>query len=156
MPKPGPLGNAPVIRGGHPVRGAIGGPRAQSFTSTFRIGLVHCIVAHGDEVEDARAEVVELKREHAHAMDEYRHVIADLATRADGAQAELGAAVCDKDGADATVNSLRERIVTLEADLENWGSRSAICRRRVQTGRFKLRTWRCSEKRTVRIYRDSA
>jgi hypothetical protein len=89
-------------------------------------------------------------------MDEYHCVIVDLTMRADGAQVELGAAVCDKDGADATVNSLRERIATLEADLENWGSRSVICRRRVQTGRFKLRKWRCSRKRIVRIYRDSA
>ena len=48
--------------------------------------------------------------------DEYRRVIADLTTRADGAQAELGAVVRDKDGAGATVNSLRERIATLEAD----------------------------------------
>jgi len=81
-------------------------------------GLAHRIVAHEDEAEDARAEVTALKREHAHATDEYRRVIADLTTRADGAQAERGAAVRDKDDADATVNSLRERIVTLEAELE--------------------------------------
>ena len=92
-----------------------------------RIGLAHRIVAHGVEVEDACAEVVALKREHAHATYEYRRVIADLTTRTDGAQAELGAAVRDKDDADATVNSPRERIATLEADSENWeaGPRSA-------------------------------
>ena len=81
-------------------------------------GLAHRIVAREDEAEDARAEVTALKREHALATDEYRRVIADLTTRADGAQAERGAAVRDKDDADATVNSLRERIVTLEAELE--------------------------------------
>ena len=45
-------------------------------------------------------------------------MIADLTTRADGTQAELGVAVRDKDDADATVNSLRERVVTLDAELE--------------------------------------
>jgi chromosome segregation ATPase len=48
-------------------------------------------------------------------------VITDLTTRANGAQAELGAAARDKGDADATVNSLRERIATLEADLEKLG-----------------------------------
>jgi len=81
-------------------------------------GLAHRIVAREDEAEDARAEVTALKCEHAHATDEYRRVIADLTTRADGAQVELGAAVRDKDDADASVNSLRERIVTLEAESE--------------------------------------
>lgn len=81
-------------------------------------GLAHRIVAREDEAEEMRAEITVLKREHTHATDEYRRVIADLTTRADGTQAELGAAVRDKGGADATVISLRERIVTLESELE--------------------------------------
>jgi hypothetical protein len=64
-------------------------------------------------------EVIALKHEHAHAMDEYCHVIADLTMHTDGVQVELGAAVHDKDGADSTVNSLHKHITTLEADLEN-------------------------------------
>jgi hypothetical protein len=101
MPKPGPLGNAHKIHGGHAVCGAIGRLCAQPFTSTFRIGLTHRIVTHGDEVEDTCVKVVVLKCEHAYATDEYCHMITDLTTCADGAQAELEAAVRDKDGADA-------------------------------------------------------
>ena len=79
-------------------------------------------------------------------------MIAGLTTRADGAQAELGAVVRDKDGAGATVNSLRERIATLEADLENWGSRSATCRRR----ELQIAQMEMQRERIVGIYRDSA
>ncbi|KAH9964889.1 hypothetical protein BC827DRAFT_1127002 [Russula dissimulans] len=81
-------------------------------------GLAHRIVAHEDEAEEARAELVTLKREHARTTDEHRRAIADLTTRAEGTQAELGAAVQGKDDADAVVGSLRERIGTLEAELE--------------------------------------
>jgi hypothetical protein len=49
-------------------------------------------------------------------MDEYQRALADLTTRAEGAQAELGTAVRDKDGADATVNS--QRVGSLEVELE--------------------------------------
>jgi chromosome segregation ATPase len=45
-------------------------------------------------------------------------VVADLTTRAESAQAELGAAVQGKDDADAAAGSLRERVGSLEADLE--------------------------------------
>ena len=81
-------------------------------------GLAHRIVAREDEAEDARTEITALKREHTHATDEYCRVIADLTARADSTEAELGAAVRDKDDADATVNSLRERVATLDAELE--------------------------------------
>lgn len=84
-------------------------------------GLAHRIVAREDETEDARAELAALKREHARATDEHRRALADLATRAEGTQAELGAAVQGKGDADAVVHSLRERIGTLEAELERVG-----------------------------------
>jgi hypothetical protein len=84
-------------------------------------GLAHRIVAREDEAEDARAELAALKREHTRATDEHRRVLADLTTRAEGTQAELGAAVQGKGDADAVVDSLRERIGTLEAELERVG-----------------------------------
>jgi hypothetical protein len=84
-------------------------------------GLAHRIVAREDETEDARAELAALKREHARATDEHRRALADLATRAEGTQAELGAAVQGKGDADAVVHSLRERIGTLEAELGRVG-----------------------------------
>ena len=80
--------------------------------------LAHRIVAHEDEVEDVRAELATLKREQAHMSDEHRRVVADLTTRAESTQAELGAAVQGKDDADAAADSLRERVGPLEAELE--------------------------------------
>ena len=53
--------------------------------------------------------------------DEHRRALADLTTRAEGTQVELEAAVQGKDDADAVVHSLRERIGTLEAELEKLG-----------------------------------
>jgi chromosome segregation ATPase len=53
--------------------------------------------------------------------DEHRRVLADLTTRAESTQVELEAAVQGKDDADAVVHSLRERIGTLEAELEKLG-----------------------------------
>jgi hypothetical protein len=47
-----------------------------------------------------------------HATDEHRRVLAELTTRAEGTQAELGAALRGKDDADAVVHSLRERLAT--------------------------------------------
>jgi hypothetical protein len=84
-------------------------------------GLAHRIVAREDEAEDARAELAALKQEHARAADEHRRALVELTTRAEGTQAELGAAVQEKDDADAVVQSLRERIGTLEAELEKLG-----------------------------------
>jgi hypothetical protein len=84
-------------------------------------GLAHRIVAREDEAEDARAELEALKQEHAHVTDEHRRALVELTTRAEGTQAELGAAVQGKDDADAAVQSLRERIGTLEAELEKIG-----------------------------------
>jgi chromosome segregation ATPase len=81
-------------------------------------GLAHRIVDREDEVEDARKELATLKREHARATDEYQRALADLTTRAEGAQVELGAAAQDKDDADAIANSLRERVGSLEVELE--------------------------------------
>ena len=45
----------------------------------------------------------------------------ELTAHAEGIQAELGAAVQGKDGAEVVVQSLRERIGTLEAELEKLG-----------------------------------
>ena len=84
-------------------------------------GLAHRIVAREDEAEDARAELATLKQEHARVADEHRLALVELTTRAEGTQAELGAAVQGKDDADAVVQSLRERISTLEAELEKVG-----------------------------------
>jgi chromosome segregation ATPase len=81
-------------------------------------GLAHRIVDREDEAEEARTELATLKREQARVADEHRRVLADLTTRAEGAQAELGATIRDKDDADATVNSLRERVGALETELE--------------------------------------
>jgi hypothetical protein len=57
-----------------------------------------------------------------HATYEHRRVPADLTTRAEGTQAELGAALRGKDDADAVVHSLRERIGNLEAELAGLGT----------------------------------
>ena len=84
-------------------------------------GLAHRIVAREDEAEDARAELAALKQEHARVADEHRCALVELTTRAESTQAELGAAVQEKDDADAVVQSLRERIGTLEAELEKLG-----------------------------------
>jgi len=84
-------------------------------------GLAHRIVAREDEAEDARAELVALKQEHACAADEHRRALEDVTTRAEGTQAELGAAVRGKDDADVVLHSLRERIGILEAELEKLG-----------------------------------
>ena len=84
-------------------------------------GLAHRIVAREDEAEDARAELAALKQEHARAAGEHRLALAELNTLAEDTQAELGDAVRGKDDADAVVQSLRERIGTLEAELEKLG-----------------------------------
>jgi len=84
-------------------------------------GLAHRIVAREDEAEDARAELAALKQEHAHVSDEHHRALVELTARAEGTQAELGAAVRGKDDADGVVQSLRERIGTLEAELEKLG-----------------------------------
>ena len=84
-------------------------------------GLAHRIVAREDEAEDARAELAALKQVHARMIDEHSYALEELTTRAEGTQAELGAAVQGKDDADAVVQSLRERIGTLEAELEKLG-----------------------------------
>ncbi|KAI0246338.1 hypothetical protein BJV78DRAFT_1277249 [Lactifluus subvellereus] len=80
--------------------------------------LAHRIVAREDEAEDARAELATLKREQARTSDEHHRVVADLTTRAESAQAELGAAIQGKDDANAAADSLRERVGSLEAESE--------------------------------------
>jgi chromosome segregation ATPase len=84
-------------------------------------GLAHRIVAREDEAEDARAELAAFKHEHVRMADEHRLALVELTTRAEGTEAELGAAVQGKDDVDAVVQSLRERIGTLEAELEKLG-----------------------------------
>ncbi|KAI9509890.1 hypothetical protein F5148DRAFT_676408 [Russula earlei] len=81
-------------------------------------GLAHRVVAHEDEAEETRAELAALKHEHTRAIDEHRQALAHLTTRAEDARAELRAAVKGRDDADAVVESLRERIGSLEAELE--------------------------------------
>jgi chromosome segregation ATPase len=81
-------------------------------------GLAHRIVAHEDEAEEARAELAALKREHGRTTEDHRRDLADLTARAEGAQAELEAAIQGKKDADVAADSLRERVATLEADLE--------------------------------------
>ena len=80
--------------------------------------LAHRVIAHEDEAEDVRAELATLKREQVHTTDEHRRVVAELIARVESAQAELGAAVQGKDGAELAANSLRERVEPLEAELE--------------------------------------
>jgi chromosome segregation ATPase len=80
--------------------------------------LAHRIVVHEDEAEDARAELATLKREQARTTDEHRRVVTDLTTRAESAQAELGAAVQGRGDAESAANSLRERVDSLDAELE--------------------------------------
>jgi chromosome segregation ATPase len=80
--------------------------------------LAHRVVAHEDEAEDVRAELATLKREKVHTTDEHRRVVAELTSRAESAQTELGAAVQVKDDAEIAANSLRERVELLEAQLE--------------------------------------
>ncbi|KAH9064396.1 hypothetical protein EDB87DRAFT_1680597 [Lactarius vividus] len=80
--------------------------------------LAHRVVAHEDEAEDVRSELATLKREQTRTADEHRRVLADLTARAEGAQAELEAAVHGKDEADVAADVLRERVGTLEAELE--------------------------------------
>ena len=53
--------------------------------------------------------------------DEHDRALVELTIRAEGTEAELGAAVQGKDDADAVVQSLRERINSLEAELEKLG-----------------------------------
>ena len=84
-------------------------------------GLAHRIVAREDEAEDSRAELAALKQEHARVADEHRRELVELTTRAERTQAELVAAVREKDDADAIVQSLRERISILEAESEKLG-----------------------------------
>ncbi|KAH9068092.1 hypothetical protein EDB83DRAFT_684060 [Lactarius deliciosus] len=81
-------------------------------------GLAHRVVAHEDEAEDARSELATLKREQTRTADEHRRALADLTARAEGAQAELEAAVRGKGEADVAADALRERVGTLEAELE--------------------------------------
>jgi chromosome segregation ATPase len=80
--------------------------------------LAHRIVAHEDEAEDSHAELATLKREQTRTADEHRRVVADLAKRAETAQAELDAAVQGKTDAESTADSLRERVDTLNAESE--------------------------------------
>jgi hypothetical protein len=84
-------------------------------------GLAHRIVAREDETEDARAELAALKQEHARVADEHSRALAELTAHTEGTQAELEAAVRGKDDTDAVVQSLREHIGTLEAELEKLG-----------------------------------
>ncbi len=79
------------------------------------------MVAREDEAEDARAELAVVKQEHARVVDEHRQALEELTAHAEGTQAELGAAVRGKDDADVVVQSLRERIGTIEAELEKFG-----------------------------------
>ncbi|KAH9027862.1 hypothetical protein EDB84DRAFT_1439762 [Lactarius hengduanensis] len=81
-------------------------------------GLAHRVVAHEDEAEDARSELATLKREQTCTADEHRRALADVTARAEGAQAELEAAVRGKGEADIAADVLRERVGTLEAELE--------------------------------------
>ncbi|KAH9016698.1 hypothetical protein EDB85DRAFT_1898005 [Lactarius pseudohatsudake] len=80
--------------------------------------LAHRVVAHEDEAEDARSELATLKREQTRTADEHRRALADLTARADGAQAELEAAVRGKGEADVAADVLRERVGTLEVELK--------------------------------------
>lgn len=81
-------------------------------------GLAHRVVAHEDEAEDARSELATLKREQTRTADEHRRALADLTARAEGAQAELEAAARGKGEADVAADVLRERVGTLEAELD--------------------------------------
>ena len=81
-------------------------------------GLAHRVVAHEDDAEEARTELAALKREQTHAADEHRRVLADLTARAESAQAELDAVLRGKGEADGAADTLRERVATLEAELE--------------------------------------
>ncbi|KAH9001907.1 hypothetical protein EDB86DRAFT_3074702 [Lactarius hatsudake] len=80
--------------------------------------LAHRVVAHEDEAEDARSELATLRREQTRTADEHHRALADLTARAEGAQAELEAAVRGKGEADVAADALRERVGTLEAELE--------------------------------------
>ncbi|KAH9976709.1 hypothetical protein BGW80DRAFT_1289926 [Lactifluus volemus] len=80
--------------------------------------LAHRVVAREDEAEDVRAELATLKREKVHTTDEHRRVVAELTSRAESAQTELGAAVQRMNDAEFAANSLRERVEPLEAELE--------------------------------------
>jgi chromosome segregation ATPase len=80
--------------------------------------LAHRVVAHEDEVEDARSELATLKREQTRTADEHRRALAELTTRAESAQAELEAAIQGKGEADVAVDTLRERVGSHEAELE--------------------------------------
>lgn len=81
-------------------------------------GLAHRVVAHEDDAEEARTELAALKREQTHTADEHRRVLADLTARAESAQAELDAVLRGKGEADGAADTLRERVATLEAELE--------------------------------------
>ena len=81
-------------------------------------GLAHRVVAHEDDAEEARTELATLKREHTRTADEHRRVLADLTARAESAQVELDAALRGKGEADGAADALRERVGTLEAELE--------------------------------------
>ncbi|KAI9449007.1 hypothetical protein BJY52DRAFT_292646 [Lactarius psammicola] len=80
--------------------------------------LAHRVVAHEDEAEDVRSELATLKREQTRTTDEHRRVLADLTARAESAQAELEAAVRGKSEADVAADALRERVGSLDAELE--------------------------------------
>ena len=85
---------------------------------TELVELAHRVVAHEDEVEDARSEFAGLKRDQIRTTDEHRRALAELTARAESAQAELKAGVRGKDDADVAVDTLREREGSLEAELE--------------------------------------
>ena len=80
--------------------------------------LAHRVVGHEDEVEDVRSELAKLKREQTHTAEEHRRALAELTARAESAQAELEAAVGGKSEADVAADALRERVGTLEGELE--------------------------------------
>ncbi len=80
--------------------------------------LAHRVVAHEDEAEDARSELATLKREQTRTADEHRRALADLTARAESAQTELEAAVQGKGESNVAADALRDRVGTLEAELE--------------------------------------
>ena len=80
--------------------------------------LAHRVVAHEDEVEDARSELATLKREQTRTADEHRRALAEITARAETAETELEAAIRGKGEADVAVGTLREREGSLEAELE--------------------------------------